>query len=130
MKAEDKVITSPLSRAVDIGGQHLVINVYKGAFDDDPWFFEILDSHGLADISQEMYVTDRDAFDAALMRRTRPKGTPLFAAMPRMRKSNGSTYVEHETTRSDMGLHDCELQKIGQLHFELALFVRELDTIL
>jgi hypothetical protein len=66
MKQEDQVVTSPLSRALDVGEQHLVIRVFRGAFEDDDWMFEVVDSQGCADISQEMYPSDQAALDAAL----------------------------------------------------------------
>jgi hypothetical protein len=66
MKAEDEVVTSPLSRTLDIGDQHLMINVFKGALADDEWLFEVVDSQGHADISHEMYPTDQAALNAAL----------------------------------------------------------------
>lgn len=66
MKAEDEVVTSSLSRSLDIGGKHLVINVYRGAFSDDNWFYEVVDADGHADVSEHMYNSDNDAFEAAL----------------------------------------------------------------
>lgn len=66
MKAEDEIVTSPLSRAIDINGKHLRVNVYKGAFEEDEWLFEVVQSDGQADVSSTMYGSDRDALDAAL----------------------------------------------------------------
>lgn len=66
MKAEDEVVTSSLSRTLDVGGKHLVINVYRGAFSDDDWFYEVVDANGHADVSEYMYDTDEDALEAAL----------------------------------------------------------------
>ena len=66
MKQEDLIVTSPLSRELDFGNQHLVISVFRGAFEDDDWLFEVIDSQGRTDISQEMYPSDQAALDAAL----------------------------------------------------------------
>jgi hypothetical protein len=66
MKTEDQVVTSPLSRAFDIGDHHLMINVFKGTFDDDDWFFEVVDERGRAEISDQMYGSDQAALEAAL----------------------------------------------------------------
>lgn len=66
MKAEDQVMTSALSRALDIGDHHLMINVFKGTFDDDDWFFEVVDEQGRAEISDRMYGSDQTALEAAL----------------------------------------------------------------
>ncbi|MBS0268948.1 MAG: hypothetical protein JSS54_08205 [Proteobacteria bacterium] len=66
MKQEDLIVTSPLSRELDVGNQHLVICVFRGAFEDDDWLFEVVDSSGRTDISQEMYSSDQAALEAAL----------------------------------------------------------------
>jgi len=66
MKQEDLIVTSPLSRELDVGNRHLVISVFRGAFEDDDWLFEVVDNNGCADISQEMYSSDQAALDAAL----------------------------------------------------------------
>lgn len=65
MKVEDEIVTSPLSRAIDVNGKHLTVNVYKGAFDEDEWLFEVV-SDGGADVSETMYTSDRAALEAAL----------------------------------------------------------------
>lgn len=66
MKAEDEIVTSTLSRSLDIGGKHVMINVYRGAFSDDDWFYEVVDADGHTDVSEYMYDTDKDALEAAL----------------------------------------------------------------
>ncbi|MBS0250433.1 MAG: hypothetical protein JSR78_05145 [Proteobacteria bacterium] len=66
MKAEDEVVTSPLSRSLDVGGKHLMINVYRGALRDDDWFYEVVDGDGRAEVSEFMFTSDQDALDAAL----------------------------------------------------------------
>jgi hypothetical protein len=43
-----------------------VINVFKGAFDDDDWFFEVIDDQGNTEISDHMYRTDQAALEAAI----------------------------------------------------------------
>jgi len=65
MKVEDKIVTSPLSRAIHVNGKHLTVNVYKGAFDEDEWLFEVV-GDGRADVSETMYTSDKDALEAAL----------------------------------------------------------------
>lgn len=66
MNVEDEVVTSPLSRTIDINGKHLMVNVYKGAFEEDEWSFEVVQSDGHAEVSPMMYTSDRDALEAAL----------------------------------------------------------------
>jgi hypothetical protein len=66
MKAEDCVVTSPLSRSFDIAGKHLTITVFKGILVDDDWHFEVIDANGNKDFSDEMFETDQDALAAAL----------------------------------------------------------------
>lgn len=66
MKAEDEVVTSPLSRKLDLGDKHLMINVFKGTLADDDWLFEVVDDQGRADISTGTYATDEAALRAAL----------------------------------------------------------------
>jgi len=67
MKVEDEIVTSPLSRAIDVNGKHLTVNVYKGAFDEDEWLFEVIGDGG-ADVSEMMYTSDEAALEAALQR--------------------------------------------------------------
>jgi hypothetical protein len=67
MKSEDRVMTSPLSGAFNVGNRRLVINVFKGTFDDDDWFFEVVDDQGNAEISDQMYRTDQAALEAAIL---------------------------------------------------------------
>lgn len=66
MKAEDEIVTSSLSRPLVIDGKRLMINVYRGTFRDDDWFYEVVDAEGHADVSEHMYNSDNDAFEAAL----------------------------------------------------------------
>ena len=65
MKVEDKIVTSPLSKTIHVNGKHLTVNVYKGAFDEDEWLFEVV-GDGRADVSETMYTSDKDALEAAL----------------------------------------------------------------
>jgi hypothetical protein len=43
-----------------------MVNVYKGAFEEDEWSFEVVQSDGHAEVSPMMYTSDRDALEAAL----------------------------------------------------------------
>lgn len=66
MKKEDEVVTSPLSRDFQRDSKHLTITIYRGSYSDDPWFFEVVDNAGHADVSAKMYETDEAAFEAAI----------------------------------------------------------------
>jgi hypothetical protein len=66
MKKEDEVVTSPLSRGFQRDGKPLTITIYRGTYSDDPWFFEVVDNAGCANVSNEMYETDKAALEAAM----------------------------------------------------------------
>ena len=66
MKDEDVVVTSPLSRDFVQDGKHLKINIYRGAYSDDDWMLEVVDDDGHSFVSNEMFVTDQAALDAAM----------------------------------------------------------------
>jgi hypothetical protein len=66
MRAEDRVVTSPLSRSLHIHGKHMTITVFKGILLEDDWLFDVTDDEGNLNVSPDAYDTDRDALDAAL----------------------------------------------------------------
>jgi hypothetical protein len=66
MWLEDAVVTSRLSRSLTIAGRHIVVNVFRGAFIDDDWFFEIIENENRSDVSESGFPSDRDALNAAL----------------------------------------------------------------
>ena len=51
MRAEDRVVTSSLSRSIHIHGKHMTITVFKGILLDDDWLFEVADDEGYLDVS-------------------------------------------------------------------------------
>jgi hypothetical protein len=66
MRDEDVVVTSPLSRDVVQDGKPLKINIYRGTYTDDDWMLEVVDAEGHSYVSDEMYMTDQAALDAAI----------------------------------------------------------------
>ncbi len=66
MRAEDEVVTSPLSRTLEISGHVVRIAIYRGTQRDDDWMLEVVDETGVANVSNETYSTDRAALDAAI----------------------------------------------------------------
>lgn len=66
MRDEDAVVTSPLSRDVLKDGKSLKINIYRGTYSDDDWMLEVVDAEGRSYVSDEMYVTDQAALEAAI----------------------------------------------------------------
>ncbi|WP_187290836.1 hypothetical protein [Hyphomicrobium denitrificans] len=51
---------------MDIRGRHVVIRVFKGAFFEDEWFFELIEDQYSFNVSETGFPSDRDALDAAL----------------------------------------------------------------
>lgn len=66
MEEEDEVVTSPLSRSVELEGNRLKIIIYRGKYIDDDWMLEVVDGQGRSNVSNEMYVTDQAALEAAM----------------------------------------------------------------
>lgn len=66
MKLEDEIVTSPLSCSLDIRGRRVVIKVFKGAFFEDEWLFELIEDQHTFNVSETGYRCDRDAVNAAL----------------------------------------------------------------
>jgi hypothetical protein len=66
MKEEDEVVTSPLSRSLELDGKQLKINIYKGTYRDDDWMLEVIDGEGRSYVFNEMYLTDESALAAAM----------------------------------------------------------------
>ena len=66
MKDEDVVVSSPLSRDFVQNGKSLKIKIYRGTYSDDDWMLEVIDAEGHSFVSNEMYVTDEAALNAAI----------------------------------------------------------------
>ncbi len=66
MRAEDEVVTSPLSRTLEISGHVVTIAIYRGTQLGDDWMLEVVDERGISNVFNEMYSTDHAALEAAI----------------------------------------------------------------
>jgi hypothetical protein len=57
---------SPLSRPYSENGKSVEVEIYKGE-DDEGWILEILDTKGNSMIAEEMFKTDKEAWDQFIM---------------------------------------------------------------
>ena len=66
MREEDEVVISPLSCTIDRNGKHVQINIYRGTLAGDDWICELIEGDEPPTVSNDMYVGDQAALEAAI----------------------------------------------------------------
>ena len=59
---EYEIKLSPLSQTYSENGKTVEVEIYKGE-EDEGWILEVLDKRGNSMIGEEMFKTDREAWD-------------------------------------------------------------------